>query len=53
MVQTLLREWACALPYRTSAHRTAELRPWQRRYNHHRPHGGIGNQPPISRVPKS
>jgi transposase InsO family protein len=53
MVQTLLREWAYARPYRTSAHRTAELRPWLRRYNHHRPHGGIGSRPPISRVSKS
>ena len=52
LVQTLLREWAYARPYRSSRQRTAALRPWLAHYNRRRPHGGIGNRPPISRVPK-
>ena len=52
LVQTLLREWAYARPYRSSARRTAALRPWLAHYNRRRPHGGIGNRPPLSRVPK-
>lgn len=52
MVQTLLREWAYARPYRSSSRRTAALRPWLAHYNRKRPHGGIGLRPPISRVPK-
>ena len=52
LVQTLLREWAYARPYRSSARRTAALRPWLAHYNRKRPHGGIGNRPPMSRVPK-
>ncbi len=50
MVQTLLREWAYAQPYGSSRQRTAALRPWLHRYNHRRPHGGIGLQTPIRRV---
>jgi transposase InsO family protein len=52
LVQTLLREWAYARPYRSSRQRTAALRPWLKHYNHRRPHGGIGLRPPISRVPR-
>lgn len=52
MVQTLMREWAYARPYHSSARRTAALRPWLAHYNRRRPHGGIGNRPPMSRVPK-
>lgn len=52
MVQTLLREWAYVRPYPHSRQRTAALRPYLRHYNHRRPHGGIGYQAPISRVPK-
>lgn len=49
-IQTALREWAYAKPYNTSDHRAACLDDWTRRYNFHRPHGGINNQPPISRL---
>ena len=51
LVQTMLREWAYARPYQSSGRRTAALRPWLAHYNRRRPHGGIGNRPPISRVP--
>ena len=49
-VQTSLREWAYARAYDTSQHRAAELPIWLHRYNWHRPHGGIGAKPPISRI---
>ena len=49
-VQTSLREWAYARAYSTSQHRAAELPIWLHRYNWHRPHGGIGAKPPISKI---
>ena len=49
-VQTSLREWAYARAYSTSQHRAAELPIWLHRYNWHRPHGGIGAKPPVSRL---
>jgi len=49
-IQTLLREWAYKRPYTSSSRRRAALRPWLHRYNHRRPHGGIGGQSPITRV---
>jgi transposase InsO family protein len=49
-VQTSLREWAYAQAYDTSDQRAAELPRWLHRYNWHRPHGGIGAKPPISRI---
>lgn len=50
LIQTLLREWAYAQPYASSARRTAALRPWMRYYNEHRPHGSLNSLPPISRL---
>jgi transposase InsO family protein len=35
-IQTLLREWAYAVPYHSSAERTAALPPWLHYYNWHR-----------------
>jgi transposase InsO family protein len=49
-IQTLLREWAYAVAYLTSAHRTAALGRWLHYYNWHRPHSALNRQPPISRV---
>jgi transposase InsO family protein len=49
-IQTMLREWAYARPYVTSARRRTSLAPWVRRYNERRPHGGIGGTPPITRL---
>ena len=49
-IQTLLREWAYAVAYSSSAQRTAALVRWLHYYNWHRPHSAINRQPPISRV---
>lgn len=49
-IQTALREWAYAQAYRHSDQRTAELPIWLHRYNWHRPHGGIDDKIPISRL---
>ena len=48
--QTLRREWAISQRYRSSDHRARALPHWLDHYNRRRPHSGIGNRPPISRV---
>ncbi len=48
--QTMGREWAYGLAYRSHRHRRAALPHWLSHYNERRPHSGIGNRPPISRV---
>ena len=48
--QTMGREWAYGLAYRSHRHRNAALPHWLTHYNERRPHSGIGNRPPISRV---
>jgi transposase InsO family protein len=49
LIQTLLREWAYRFPYRTSARRTAALRPYLRFYNHQRPHAALSRRSPWMR----
>jgi transposase InsO family protein len=49
-IQTLLREWAYARAFQTSAHRTAALQPWLIHYNFTRPHGALSHKPPGSRL---
>jgi transposase InsO family protein len=49
-IQMLLRKWAYAYSYPTSAHRTRAPPGWLRWYNRRRPHGSLGGLPPISRV---
>jgi transposase InsO family protein len=49
-IQTSLREWAYAQAYRNSRQRKAELPTWLHRYNWHRPHAGIDDKVPISRL---
>lgn len=49
-IQTALREWAYARTYRTSDQRAADLPLWTHMYNWHRPHGGIKDQTPITRL---
>jgi transposase InsO family protein len=49
-IRILQREWAYGFIYPSSIHRAKALPGWIRWYNTHRPHGGIGGHPPISRV---
>jgi transposase InsO family protein len=49
-IQSSLREWAYAQAYRSSRDRKDELPAWLHRYNWHRPHAGIGDKVPISRL---
>ena len=48
--QTMAREWAYGLRYRTSRHRAAAPPHWLTYYNERRPHSSLGGLPPISRV---
>jgi transposase InsO family protein len=48
--QTMAREWAYGLAYRTHRHRNAALPHWLDNYNRRRPHSSLGDRPPISRV---
>jgi transposase InsO family protein len=48
-IQTLLREWAYRVPYRSSRLRTAALPPYLRFYNHRRPHTSLGRRSPWTR----
>jgi len=49
-IQTSLREWAYAQPYRSSAERSQAIGPWTNTYNLARPHAGIGGFTPWQRV---
>ena len=49
-IQTMLREWAYAATFQTSADRTHALRPWLRYYNLHRPHMALGGRAPSFRL---
>jgi transposase InsO family protein len=48
--QTMGREWAYGLSYRTHRHRNQALPHWLDHYNTTRPHSSLGGQAPISRV---
>jgi transposase InsO family protein len=48
--QTMAREWAYGLVYRSHRQRAQALPHWLDHYNRQRPHSSIGNRPPISRV---
>jgi len=48
--QTMAREWAYGLAYRSHRHRNQALPHWLDHYNRHRPHSSLGGRPPISRV---
>jgi transposase InsO family protein len=50
LIQTLLREWAYAKPYRTSAWRLRALHPWLNHYNQVRPHGSLDGLAPMTRI---
>ena len=48
--QTMAREWAYGLAYRSHRHRNTALPHWLDNYNRQRPHSSLGDGPPISRV---
>jgi transposase InsO family protein len=48
--QTMAREWAYGLSYRSHRHRNQALPHWLEHYNTRRPHSAIENRSPISRV---
>src|SRR5580765_8209215 len=48
--QTMAREWAYGLAYRSHHQRNQALPHWLDNYNRRRPHSSIGDRPPISRV---
>jgi transposase InsO family protein len=49
-IRTMLREWAYAAVYGSSADRAAALSGWIERYNFRRRHGALGQRPPIARL---
>lgn len=49
-IQTSLREWAYAMAYENSRQRKHRLPAWLHQYNWHRPHAGIDDKTPISRL---
>jgi transposase InsO family protein len=48
--QTMGREWAYGLAYRSHRHRNTALPHWLEHYNQRRPHSSLDGRPPISRV---
>jgi transposase InsO family protein len=48
--QTMAREWAYGMTYRSHRHRNQALPHWLKHYNEARPHSSLGGRPPISRV---
>jgi transposase InsO family protein len=45
-IQTLMREWAYAIPFSSSETRTSDLPRWIAWYNQHRPHASLGRRSP-------
>ena len=50
-IQTLLREWAYAIPYANSRIRSQALPRWLHHYNRRRPHSSLAGAVPFSRLP--
>jgi transposase InsO family protein len=48
--QTMAREWAYGVLYRSHSERACALPHWLEHYNRGRPHSSLGDRPPISRV---
>ena len=48
--QTMAREWAHGVSYRSHRQRNRALPHWLNHYNRQRPHSSLGDRPPISRV---
>ena len=52
-IQTMLQDWAYAVPYGSSDSRNRQLPRWLNHYNQLRPHSAIGGLPPTSRLMRS
>jgi Integrase core domain len=50
--QTMAREWAYGLTYRSHRQRNQAPPHWLNHHNTRRPHSSLGDRPPISRVHK-
>jgi transposase InsO family protein len=48
--QTMVREWAYGMAYRSHRHRNQALPQWLTYHNEARPHSSLGGRPPISRI---
>jgi transposase InsO family protein len=48
--QTMQREWAKGVRYKTSSARNQALPHWLEHYNTRRSHSSLGGRPPISRA---
>ena len=48
--QTMAREWAYGLAYRSHRQRNQALPHWLNHYNRRRPHSSLGDRPPLCRV---
>jgi len=46
-IQTLMREWAYAIPFRSSETRAADLQRWLAWYNQQRPHASLSRRSPL------
>ena len=46
-IQTLLREWAYAIPFQSSDNRAADLQRWVAWYNRQRPHASLAKRSPL------
>ena len=46
-IQTLLREWAYAIPFRSSDTRAEDLKRWLAWYNNKRPHASLAKRSPL------
>jgi transposase InsO family protein len=45
-IQTMLREWAYAIPFKSSDRRAADLPRWLAWYNQQRPHASLDKRTP-------
>lgn len=52
-IQTLMREWAYAIPFKTSDRRAADLPRWLAWYNQQRPHTALGKQTPAQALART
>ena len=52
-IQTLMREWAYAIPFRSSKTRAADLNRWLDWYNRQRPHASLGKRSPVQALART